>query len=568
MRAILCARVSSKHLQSDGFSVETQLERMRMVAAQQDWTIVAEYTEYESAFEEGLSRTELNKLLDTLRGNGAEILLFFSSDRFTRDVADGVILRRELYRIGVQLFFCHPQLTEIRSENELVNILTDWQSQQYVEKLREASMRGYKAKIESGAYGQGSPPYGYRVEGEGREARLVIVEEHAVIVRWIFDWFVFDNLTSTQISHRLDELRIPTPGEVLGRARKRAVAVWDTSTVCKILRNEVYVGTWYGRHVKKVSKKRFVKRPREEWIAVACPPIVPRELWQEAKQRLEARTHKRNGRHDYLMARRLMCRCGYAIHASVRHVGTSHQRKYYSCCAYRTVKGKCGLPGVRADVLEPAVWQWICDLMNNPEALLEGYRAAREEQEKQNAHLHEQLAILSQEISEYEAKLTRLLDLYLDGGFPKDVLDVRKGEYTAILDRMRTQRKTLTEQVEKSVVSDADIISITTFVSTVKEQLGEIDNADFATKRQLVEALNLTGTLTVEDGVRVLYLHWCLRDFRLPLDAKNGQEEGPESGSISGAAGTQKPGRRWPRSVPPARDFALGRPDPAPIQGP
>lgn len=535
MRVILNARVSTRHLQSDGFSVETQLEKMRDIAREHNWIMVGEYTEYESAFEEGLSRTELNKVLDAVRRNAADALLFFSSDRFTRDVADGVILRRELYKMGVKLYFCYPALAEVRSENELVNILTDWQSQQYVEKLRESSMRGYRAKVESGAYGQGTPPYGYRIEGERREAKLVIVKEQATVISWIFEWFVFDNLTSTKIARKLNEMGVLTPGEVLGRRKVRQVRIWQQTTVCKILRDETYAGTWYGRRLQKVGKKRLVERPRSEWIPVPVEPIIPRQLWEAAQQQLNARLHPRNVHHEYLMGRRLRCRCGYAIHSTIKRVGTPRECKYYVCCGYTRVKGKCGLPGFRQDLVEPAVWRWIRTLMDNPEALLEGYRATQAEQEKQYAHRRQQLATLDEQISDYEAKLTRLLDLYLDGGFPRDALDARKAEYNEVLERMRAHRSALAEQIEQATITDEDIISITTFVRTVKEQLADIGDADFATKRQLVEVLNLTGTLSVEEGIKILYLHWCLQDFRLLL-TPDSAGAGADSGSISSTA--------------------------------
>lgn len=420
------------------------------------------------------------------------------------------------------------------------SILTDWQSQQYVEKLREACMRGYKAKIEGGAYGQGIAPYGYRVEGERRNSHLVVNEEQAHIVRWVFETYVYSGETTTAIARRLTEMGVPSPGDVLGRARKRERGIWTQSTLYKLLRQEAYAGTWYGQRYekiqKKAGKKQFRQRPREEWVAVPVEPIISHQLWQEAQTKLNAKAFPRNQRHDYLMARRLTCRCGYAIRATTKHVGSSHERRYYTCFAYKNANGQCGLPGFQAELVEEAIWRWVEQLLKSPVALLEGYRQAQETVDKQHYHTKRQIDILDEQIQEYKVKLERLVDLYLDGTYPKDVLDVRKGEYTDITDQLSRQRDILAQQLEKALITENDITNIEAFVQKVRDRLDEIDELDFATKREVIEALNIRGTLTVEDNTKVLYLHWCLHNIRLPLESSNNDEGSekstPKSGSI------------------------------------
>src|SRR5690349_7977516 len=93
--AALYGRVSDKSKQGDNFSVPTQLEKMREWSTEQGWRIEAELAENASAYSEGLTRSELNKALDLARAGRINVLVFFSPDRFTRDMADGVILRRE-----------------------------------------------------------------------------------------------------------------------------------------------------------------------------------------------------------------------------------------------------------------------------------------------------------------------------------------------------------------------------------------------------------------------------------------------------------------------------------------
>src|SRR5258705_971233 len=126
MRAALCARVSDKNKQADNYSTETQLDLMRDWSLAQGWTVAYEFTETDSAFIDGLERPEINKMLDLARDKQIDALVFFRSDRFTRDVADGVILRRSIKRAGARLFFFSPYPREVTSDLELINILEDY----------------------------------------------------------------------------------------------------------------------------------------------------------------------------------------------------------------------------------------------------------------------------------------------------------------------------------------------------------------------------------------------------------------------------------------------------------
>ncbi len=316
MRAAIYARVSSAK-QVDNFSIPSQLNVMRAYCTDQGGTIVEELPEQGSAFQDGLARSKLNRAFALARKGQIDTLVVFSADRFTRDMADGVILRRDLKRLGVRLFFFHPTPREITSDMEVMSILTDWQSQEYVEKMREASMRGTLEKAQQGAFPQGRGPYGYPVVGAKKESRLEIVAELAAIIMQIFIWFVFDLVPTTEIARRLTDLAVPTPTmlsrQYLSR-RKRPIDQWTQGMVWELLRAEAYTGVWYAFRSRRVSKTRVVERPREEWVTIEVPTIVDRALWQAAQDQLRERSHTRRAKYQYLMSRRVRCICGKSAH--------------------------------------------------------------------------------------------------------------------------------------------------------------------------------------------------------------------------------------------------------------
>src|SRR4051812_12125613 len=165
MRVALCARVSDESKQGDNYSTETQLDPMRAWCVSQGWTVAPahEFTEKDSAFIDGLERPELKKMLELVRTRQVDALVFYRSDRFTRDMGDGIILRRQIKRAGARLFFYSPYPREVTSDMELINILEDYTSQRDAEKRREDSMRGYRGKALDGVFTQGIAPYAYEI---------------------------------------------------------------------------------------------------------------------------------------------------------------------------------------------------------------------------------------------------------------------------------------------------------------------------------------------------------------------------------------------------------------------
>src|SRR5262249_4106121 len=115
--AAIYARVSSQK-QTDNFSTGTQLDMMRDYLVSQGYDVIP-LAETGSAFTQGLSRSKLQEALELAKNRKIQVLMFFSPDRFTRDVADGVVLRRDLRESGVVLMCFHPYPREITNDLEI-----------------------------------------------------------------------------------------------------------------------------------------------------------------------------------------------------------------------------------------------------------------------------------------------------------------------------------------------------------------------------------------------------------------------------------------------------------------
>lgn len=533
LQVALYTRVSDKEKQGDNTSIPSQLAAMRQYAAEQSMDIIAEFVETESAskYGEGLERSELAKARALARAGTIHAILFYSRNRFTRDIGDGVILRRELQKLGVKLICYHPHPHEITSDKELINILEDYISEQYIENLREATMRGMVATAKAGVYSQGDVPYGYVLEGRKLEKRLVIVEDEARIVRLVYEWFVVDNLSTTQIANKLTDAGIPTPGDLRKMpSRKRSTGVWSKAYIRLMLRQEAYAGTCYVHKFTNLGGNKRVLRPREEWIPISIPAIVDRAIWEQAQERLTARDYERRQKfhhmYTYLMARRVNCACSYYMSGHTRKNpvnGTS--RHYYACHSREGALGFCGnSTHFHAELVDGAVWEFIKSLLRDPAAVLAGYKEAQEGTQGQDKVLRQQLALVDNEVTDYTAKLSETLDQRRMAKSPtlKTMLDERAEEYAGILDELKAKRDKLAAKLSEETITDEHIHSIVAFAEEMRAELDDIETTnDVQAKRRLVEALNLRITLRVDaERARWVDIHWLQKRYPRRVSTK------------------------------------------------
>ena len=249
------------------------------------------------------------------------------------------------------------------------------------EKIRERTMRGSREKARQGKIvNTGIIPFGFSYNKE--KATLEEDVGKTKTLRFIFYTFANENLSLRTLAEKLNRLNIPTP---------RGGDRWRASTLGIMLRNEIYIGKLYQfrkyhvepkHRIKPLSKSKktsIALRPKEEWIAVKVPSLVPLELFEAVQRKLEknARLSKRNTKRQYLLSGLLYCSLcggrmgGHAIHGIL----------YYRCCR----KGNpdrfpigpdgrpqpCTCPETQTELIESEVWNTVCRLIKDPDLLVQ-----------------------------------------------------------------------------------------------------------------------------------------------------------------------------------------------------
>ena len=172
----------------------------------------------------------------------------------------------------------------------------------------------------------------------------------------------------------------------------------------------------------------MVDRPAEDLIEIegATPRIIDEATWRRVDEIIrdpERVRRKCAGRHYELASR---VRCGLCGSAMVGQTLTTKGKpySYYRCRhAYDKNSGhECSGRYVQAQGLEDAVWGEIRRVLSSPMLALE--RAAGRLRSQEPAQ--EDIALVRRELKYLDLQERRLVELYVDGSFNKDVLDERQ----------------------------------------------------------------------------------------------------------------------------------------------
>lgn len=234
----------------------------------------------------------------------------------------------------------------------------------YARDISNKIRTSFNAKMEKGEYVASFAPYGYKKDTANKN-QLVIDYQVSHIVQEIFR-MAYDGHAPGVIAKYLNENNIATPAMYRCQSRpyldldnysKRKE--WTSQIICKMLRNEVYLGKTLQGKTSKVSFKSKATQinPREEWIVVegTHEPLISDEVFRVVRNRCISRRSPATKGFSNIFAGIAVCAdCG-------RHMTTARSRKKgatcnLACVGYRTYGAKeCSNHFIDYDLLCDAV---------------------------------------------------------------------------------------------------------------------------------------------------------------------------------------------------------------------
>jgi site-specific DNA recombinase len=377
-RVALYCRVSTEE-QREGQTIESQVQELERFARDKNWIIAGVYKDegWSGAL---LARPELDRLRDDATRGVFQAVLINDVDRLARDVTHLGVIKRDLENRGIRVTFRKIPGDESPTHNLLVNILGSFAEFER-ELIADRTRRGKRHKVEVRQQFLGSiAPYGFRYLPRGASGAepgtLEILPDEAAVVRQMYRWIDEESLSIQKVVTWLNE------GGISPRKRGHG---WQKSSVRRILRSEVYAGTWYYNKHRRVlrqhSQRRLYSkthaslrlRPRGEWLPVKLPQplrIIDPGQWRRVQEQLDRNIafSSRNQKHSYLLAGLL--RCGGCQAAYVGEPG--HGRFAYRCSK------RCKQFGSISELrLNATVWNALSAALENPKVIAEAVQETR-----------------------------------------------------------------------------------------------------------------------------------------------------------------------------------------------
>lgn len=505
IRAVTYSRVSSDDHGKDGLNLTGQMELCRDYALKKGYTIVAELSEDERGVSgAAMNSPALHAALSMAGQNKFDVLIVREIDRFARSLAKQLIIEQEFKKYKVELEFVLESYTDTPEGSLHKNIKAVIAEYERV-KIIERTVRGRRQKVRKGnILVHGRPPYGYRLEQKDRKSELIIHEAEARIIRLIYQWYLRGDdhhgpIASKTIANKLCEMGVPLP--LLSTQRNNT---WSRITVQNILANETYAGVWhYGKFANRNGER--IANPAHNWQPVSVPAIIPRGIWVAAqeKRRKNQQTNPRNTRKAYLLGKRATCSlCGALL--STRASGIANKpRLYYFCSSKQQHIHHKKSFFYRAELIDTAVWLWLKKYLSDPDALESGFLDFITRYNSESSPLAERILIVKSLLSENRQQLQKVLDLYIDGKFSRDILTKRKKKFEEKVFELASELSRLTERMEYWSTKSENIENMKEFICEINNLLDEADNT-FLHRRQIIERLDVQASIVRQhEGIKI-----------------------------------------------------------------
>jgi site-specific DNA recombinase len=494
-QALIYTRVSSDQQAAFGYSLQTQLEACRQYAQQSGFTVAAEMTDDCSGSIPIVDRPGGKLLHKRLDQGNIQAVILYTHDRTARDerVIEYILFKSTLSDRGIELHYSDTGLDPYTMEGNLIGYIKAHAAAEERRKIKERSIRGKKAKARSGKWMGNIAPFGYCKIGKGREARLEINAKEADIVKRIFDIYLGRNgqqrKGSLGVASLLTAENIPSP--------KEGKMGWAESTILFILMNRAYIGEFSYAE-----------------ITMNFPDlaIIDRETFEAAQQQrgLNRQWSKRNRKHDYLLVGGfLYCSCGYRMSARVlyqKKKGQSEKKAhhYYLCNNRRNHPHSCKAKSIRQEIVDGPVWEWVYNLLADEANLEAGLNQMLEQRELELTPKRERLATINQLYSKLERQVSELVLALREAATHQVVSATIRKQLKEIgnqLDGLGQQRDRIQAEIDIGALSMEELDQIRRVGA---ELSGELQNADFETKRDMLEQLQVRVDIQDEGDEREL----------------------------------------------------------------
>ena len=531
-RRVLCLyRVSTDkqvtYNEREEADIPMQRQTGRRFLEQQGWVLVHEERE------DGISghkvraekRDSIQYIKELALADRFDILLVFMFDRIGRIADETPFVVEWLIKHNIRVWSVNEGEQRLDTHTDkLMNYIRFWQADGESEKTSIRTKAGLGLLVEDGHYKGGTAPFGYtlvksgRLDKKGNEKKnLAVLEEEAVIVRKIFDYYVLYGYGVHKIANTLTEEGIKT----------RAGKNFHHASIKNIIGNLTYTGVLRSGETRSAIIEEL--------------QIIPPDVWSKAQEIMakrnadaaDARTYPMNTESRCLLNGKVYCAdCGSRLIVATNgrfyyENGEKVKRLRYMCYGKSRKQTDChgqtGYSAIRLDSMVDGVIRHIFENMRSipkSEVVNSGLVALQQEWESRLKTAVREYTKTAADLTELKAEVLKAIRG--DSKFSSDLLNELITQTETKLTEIEATRNTAKQELDGCKYRIAEIQVRYDEVISWTELY---DAADLAAKKMIIA--NLINRIEIGTDYDVhIDLNIDLEHFNIQLDmCTYGQEK-------------------------------------------
>ena len=427
-RVVAYARFSSNNQREE--SIDAQLRAIQDYCERNDYKLIGIYTD-EAQSAKTDNRDDFKNMIDDIMKEKIDIdaVLVHKFNRFARNKYDSALYKKRLRDIGIKVISVTQPIDD-SPEGRILESLIEAMDEYYSENLALEVKKGMLENALKGKHTGGGKLLGLSVDSEG----YYYPDESAPIVHRIFKEYA-DGIPKTQIVDRLNREGY----------RNQYGRPFQVRTITDLLQNEKYIGNFVYNHTQTevIRLEGIIK-----------DPIVEEDLWDRVQKLRKDSGKPKHRKGKDLMTGKMRCGiCGFT------YCGSGAQKKskngdmaaYYKCQGKIKNRNGCTNPSLNKDYYEKSVVDAIVGAILTDEAIENIASEVIMQLEKERKTPQVSTEKLQKQLNKIKDKQSRLMELYLDGGMERKVLDKKNSV-------LKEERKHIEEQIEKNLYLERSIM--------------------------------------------------------------------------------------------------------------
>jgi len=472
MRVAIYIRVSTK-MQEDKYSLSAQIYELNKYANAQGWEIVDTFKDVDSGTK--LKKDGLEAMLDTIEEGLVDVVLCIEQDRLSRlDTVKWEFLKGILRDNKVKI--AEPgnivDLSNIDDEfmSDLKNLLAQRSRKDMLRKMG----RGLRQRTREGkVWGPQPEEYHYDRVTE----ILTINEDRAWLIPFIDSKYLKEKKSPTEISVELSK-----------RCKTAEGKEWTASQVVDKLKRKSYHG---------VFERKFKSE------TITTPNVYPKLRTEGAYNQIQAEMERRYNwkPSEPHMLRGIVSTCASCGNPLVIEKSATPGRRegqeYYTYSmahSSKKLKEKCSSkPYINVKRIQHRLIEVVKSILTDPEKAKQYIDSGFDEDEV--TKLGKEIKQLEAQKQNVQEKIDRLLDLYLDGTWPKERLDINRVKLDSqfsILDKDLEELQRKRNLIQRNQINYDSVLEYMSVAERFEDML------DVQEQQDMLGSLFPSATLDIE----------------------------------------------------------------------